>query len=130
MTNVIPLPTSTRDHRRSVAEIASDLGRAADMQAVDRLRVPLADWLDQHEMNSPTALMVLLTVLLGECVVAAGTASREGCGEPGCEACSAPASEALSPRDVAAAVLLVARHLAEVSLPESVDTVTGGERLH
>lgn len=131
MTNVIPLPTSTRDdERRSVAQIAGDLGRAADLVAVERLRVELAEWIDAQQINSPTAIVVLLTVMLGECVVAAATASQPACGEPDCEACAEPSDARLSPRDVAAAAMLMARHLADVSLPDRVAPVAGDARLH
>lgn len=73
---------------RAVILAANSLLNAADMGVVDEHREALSDWLDARCPSSPTAISLLLTVLLGECLVASQTAVREQCDDPGCPDCS------------------------------------------
>jgi len=85
---------------------AASLAGAADVAAVNSLREELAGWLEERCTNSPTAITLLLTVLLGECLVASHTAVSSRCDDPGCPDCAeVPAS--LSAAQVADAVMLM-----------------------
>lgn len=96
------------DH--AVIACATSLAGAADIAAVNSHREALLDWLEARSVNSPTVIALLLTVLLGECLVASQTAVRSRCDDPGCPDC-ADVPDTITAAQVADAVMLMFNRL-------------------
>lgn len=103
------------DHTTLLA--ASSIATAADIGVVNDHREALVEWLEARCQTSPTVIALLLTVLLGECLVASQTAVRSPCDDPGCPDCG-QIPVALTPVQVADAVMLVFARLKRM-LPTS-----------
>lgn len=102
---------------RAVILAAQSISNAADIGVVNDHREALVDWLEARCASSPTAIALLLTVLLGECLVASQTAVRSHCSDPGCPDCG-DIPESFTPLQIADAVAMMFTRLKR-SLPEA-----------
>lgn len=85
---------------------ATSLCKAVDVGVVNDNRDSLSAWLSERCETSPTAIALLLTALLSECLMAASTARREHCGDPGCPDCGDVPVD-LTPSQIADGVMLI-----------------------
>ena len=75
-------------HALSDDPILESLLASVDERAVDAGLEPLVVWLSGRNINSPTAIILLITAIAGHCAAAAANARRgEDCGDPDCDTC-------------------------------------------